>query len=44
MSISKERLNEFDSKWGQEVKDGAILNIFGRQQELANDFYRRIAE
>ena len=41
---SQESINNFERNLKNEVKDWAILNIFGRQEQAAIDFYRRIAE
>ena len=40
----QEKLNQFESKLKQEVKDWAIKNIFGNNEQEAINFYRRIAE
>jgi len=40
----QERLNTFEKNIKQEIKDWAIKNIFNNHEEIAIDFYRRIAE
>ena len=40
----QDKLNQFAEKYKEEVKNWAILNIFGRHEQTAIDFYRRIAE
>lgn len=40
----QDKLNNFEQKMKEEVKDGAILNIFNQHEQNAIDFYRRIAE
>ena len=40
----QDKLNQFAVKYKEEVKKWAISNIFGRHEQTAIDFYRRIAE
>lgn len=43
-NLQQERVQQFEQKLQQEVKDGAILNIFNWNIQNATNFYRRIAE
>ena len=43
-NIEQSKINEFEQKMIEEVKQWAILNIFSWKKEAAIDFYRRIAE
>ena len=41
---AQERINQFEQKMKEEIKQWAILNIFNWHEEMAIDFYRKIAE
>ena len=43
-NIEQSKINEFEQKMKEEVKQWAILNIFNWKEDAAVDFYRRIAE